>query len=129
MSLGPVMIIGPGRMGLTLAGAFVESAAFREVVVAGRHADRPDQPAWDERIRYVFGLERPEPGTLAILLAVPEAAVPDVAHALAALGPAPEGCSVFHLSGALPTDVLEPLHHAGYTVGALHPLLAVGIGI
>lgn len=125
MSLGPVVIIGPGRMGRTLAGAFIESGAFREVVVAGRQATAPYEPAWDGHARYVFGLERPLPGTLAVLLAVPEAHVPEVAHSLAALGPAPDGCSVFHLSGALPTDVLEPLYHAGYAVGALHPLLAV----
>lgn len=125
MSLGPIMIIGPGRMGLTLAGAFHDSGTFREVVVAGRHPSHPDVPTWDERWRYVFGVERPTPGTLAVLLAVPEAEVPEVAHALAALGPAPDGCAVFHLSGALPTDVLEPLYHAGYVVGALHPLLAV----
>ena len=125
MSLGPVMIVGPGRMGLTLAGAFIESGAFREVTVAGRHAIAPEGLRWDARARYVFGLERPLPGTLAVLLAVPEAHVPEVAHALAALGPAPDGCSVFHLSGALPTDVLEPLYHVGYAVGALHPLLAV----
>jgi len=123
--MGPVMIVGPGRMGLTLGRAFVESGAFREVIVSGRHPDRPDVPAWDDRLRYVFGLERPAPGTVAVLLAVPEVDVPEVAHALAALGPAPEGCVVAHLSGALPTDVLEPLHHSGYVVGAFHPLIAV----
>ena len=125
MSMGPVMIVGPGRMGLTLAGAFVESGAFREVIVSGRHPDRPDVPTWDDRLRYVFGLEQPALGTVAVLLAVPESDVPEVAHALAALGPTPEGCVVFHLSGALPTDVLEPLHHSGYVVGAFHPLIAV----
>ena len=123
--MGPVMIVGPGRMGLTLGGAFVESGAFREVVVSGRHPHPPDVRAWDDRLRYVFGLERPMPGTVAVLLAVPESDVPDVAYALAALGPAPEGCIVFHVTGALPTDVLEPLHHSGYVVGAFHPLIAV----
>ena len=125
MSMGPVMIVGPGRMGLTLAGAFHDAGIFREVVVAGRHPRHPEGPGWDDRSRYVFGLERPAPGTVAVLLAVPEAEVPEVAHALATLGAAPDGCAVFHLSGSLPTDVLEPLYHAGYVVGALHPLLAV----
>jgi predicted short-subunit dehydrogenase-like oxidoreductase (DUF2520 family) len=131
MSVGSVTIIGPGRMGLTLAGAFHDAGTFREVVVAGRHPAQPDVPGWDERSRYVFGVERPTAGSLAVLLAVPDAEVPEVAHALAGLGRAPEGCAVFHLSGTLPTDVLEPLYHAGYVVGALHPLLAVadpGIG-
>jgi len=125
MSMGPIMIVGPGRVGLMLGGAFLDSGSFREVTVSGRHPEPPDVPGWDDRLRYVFGLERPRPGTLAVLLAVPESDIPEVAHALAALGPAPEGCVVFHVSGALPTDVLEPLHYAGYVVGAFHPLIAV----
>ena len=36
MSLGPVMVIGPGGMGRTLAGAFVDSGAFREVPLTQR---------------------------------------------------------------------------------------------
>lgn len=125
MSLGSVIIVGPGRMGRTLAGALLDCDAFDSVTLAGRHADIPDGSGWDRRFRYVFGLERPGPGTLAVLLAVPKSEIPEVAHALAALGPAPDGCAAFHLSGALPTDVLEPLHHAGYRVGALHPMYAV----
>ena len=125
MSIGAIMIIGPGRMGLTLAGACHDAGTFREVVVAGRHPRHPEGPGWDERSRYVFGLERPAPGTVAVLLTVPETEVLEVAHALAALGAAPVGCAVFHLSGSLPTDALEPLYHAGYVVGALHPLFAV----
>ncbi len=125
MSLGPIMIVGPGRMGTTLAAALHDSGAFREVVLAGRYPEPPDLPAWTDRFRYVFGLEHPPAGTLAVLLAIPEREVPDVAQALAALGPAPQGCAVYHLSGVLPTDALEPLHHAGYVVGALHPLFFV----
>lgn len=40
-------------------------------------------------------------------------------------GEAPPGCVVFHLSGALSTDVLAPLHNVGYSVGSLHPLQTV----
>ena len=41
-----------------------------------------------------------------------------------ASGDAP-GCVALHLSGALSTDALEPLHHRGYAVGSMHPLMAV----
>jgi predicted short-subunit dehydrogenase-like oxidoreductase (DUF2520 family) len=56
---------------------------------------------------------------------VPDAALPEVVWDLAAAGPAPPGCVALHLSGALSTDVLAPLHGAGYALGSLHPLIAV----
>lgn len=125
MSVNRVMVIGPGRLGRTLAGALLDSDDDLEVVVAGRHPEPPEAPLFDGRVRYVFGVEQPAARTSAVLLTVPEYAVPEVAQALAAQGRAPEGCAAFHCSGSLPTDALEPLHHAGYAVGALHPLLAV----
>ena len=66
------------------------------------------------------GSSRPSPETEAVFLAVPDAGrsrrwpTP-----LAGQGPAPEGCAAFHLSGALSTDVLAPLHARGYAVGSL----------
>jgi predicted short-subunit dehydrogenase-like oxidoreductase (DUF2520 family) len=48
-----------------------------------------------------------------------------MAHPAGALGPAPPGCAAFHLSAALSTDVLAPLHMQGYEVGSFHPLQAV----
>jgi predicted short-subunit dehydrogenase-like oxidoreductase (DUF2520 family) len=65
------------------------------------------------------------PGTAAVLLAVPDSALPEVAWDLARMGDAPPGCAALHLSGALSTDVLAPLHGAGYSIGSLHPLIAV----
>jgi predicted short-subunit dehydrogenase-like oxidoreductase (DUF2520 family) len=40
-------------------------------------------------------------------------------------GDAPQGCALFHTSGALSLDVLTPLHDRGYAVVSLHPLRAV----
>src|SRR5690606_30326517 len=74
---------------------------------------------------YRHGLERPEPGTTVVVLAVPDDALPEIALALAARGPAPPGCSALHTSGALGADPLEPLHAAGYPVGTLHPRQAL----
>jgi predicted short-subunit dehydrogenase-like oxidoreductase (DUF2520 family) len=64
-------------------------------------------------------------GTAAVILAVPDAALPGVAWDLARMGAAPAGCAALHLSGALAADVLAPLHEAGYSIGSLHPLVAV----
>ncbi|MEX2470818.1 MAG: DUF2520 domain-containing protein [Gemmatimonadota bacterium] len=117
-----VAIVGPGRMGLALADALRRSEQLLEVTIYGRRPEPPAHPIFlAPDVRYVYGLERLAGHCMAVLLAVPEAAVPEVAHQVAAQGPAPEGCSAFHLSGALPTDVLAPFHAAGYQVGVFHP--------
>lgn len=56
---------------------------------------------------------------------MPDDVVPEMAHALAGQGEAPAGCAAFHLSGALATEVLAPLHARGYAVGSFHPLQAL----
>jgi predicted short-subunit dehydrogenase-like oxidoreductase (DUF2520 family) len=70
-------------------------------------------------------MTEPPSGTTVVLLAVPDAALPQVSINMAAQGPSPPGCAAFHLSGALGTDPLEPLVEAGYSVGTLHPLQAL----
>jgi predicted short-subunit dehydrogenase-like oxidoreductase (DUF2520 family) len=60
---------------------------------------------------------------------VPDDAIAGVAELVAAQGPAPERCAAFHLSGALSTEVLAPLHARGYAVGSLHPLQTVANAI
>ncbi|MFS8543852.1 MAG: DUF2520 domain-containing protein, partial [Limnochordales bacterium] len=59
------------------------------------------------------------------ILAVPDGALAEVAHDLASAGPAPRGCAALHLAGALSTDVLAPLHLAGFAIGSMHPLQTV----
>lgn len=123
--MSSVVVIGPGRAGLSLAVALAGSGAYREVALFGRHRLPPDHPAVAHpRIRYVYGLEPLAEDVRCVLLAVREDGLPEVAHALASQGPAPAGCAAFHLSGALGTEVLEPLHHAGFGVGSFHPLVA-----
>jgi len=125
--MSTVAVVGPGRMGLALAHALQRSGAFVEVTVYGRRHEAPSHPVFREvEARYVFGLEPLRQDCAAVLLAVPDEALPEVAHSVAAQGPAPEGCSGFHLSGALPTDVLAPLHAAGYQVGVFHPWILAG---
>lgn len=124
--MSEVLIIGPGRMGLALGYALVNAEAVRTLTVCGRRPEPPGHPLFVQGLaRYVFGLERPENETEAVFLAVPDAVVPEMAHALAGQGKAPEGCAAFHLSGALSTDVLSPLHAQGYAVGSFHPLQAI----
>lgn len=121
-----VLVVGPGRMGLALGQALLQAEAVGSLTVCGRRPEPPSHPlfaqGWAE---YVFGLQLPHPRTAAVILAVPDTAVPEVAHALAGLGAAPEGCAAFHLSGALSVEALAPLHARGYAVGSFHPLQAV----
>ncbi len=118
-----VIIVGPGRAGLSLGYAMVQQDAVGELLVCGRRPEPPAHPLFTQGLaEYVFGVATPERGTEAVFLAVPDGALPEFARTLAGQGEAPPRCSVFHLSGALGTDLLAPLHARGYEVGTFHPL-------
>jgi len=113
-------------MGLALGYALWQAEAVGSLVYCGRRPEPPSHPLFIQgNARYVFGLERPEEGTTAVVLSVPDDVVPEMAVALAGLGRAPGGAAAFHLAGALNTDPLAPLHARGYSVGSLHPLQMV----
>lgn len=121
-----VTIVGPGRMGLAIGSALERAGEVRTLTYFGRHPEPPSHPLFiDDRARYVFGVEPLARDTQLLILAVPDEVVPELAFAVAAHGAAPDRCAAFHLSGALPTDVLGPLYEQGYTVGALHPMVNV----
>ncbi len=121
-----LFVVGPGRAGLALGYALWQADALEALTYAGRRPEPPSHPLFTQGIaRYVFGLERPEPDTTVLVLAVPDRVVPEMAVAMAGQGDAPAGAVAFHLSGALSTDPLAPLHHQGYSVGSLHPLQAI----
>ncbi|HSG07781.1 MAG TPA: hypothetical protein VLA36_05475, partial [Longimicrobiales bacterium] len=89
--MSEILIVGPGRMGLALGYALVNAEAVRTLTVCGRRPEPPAHPLFVQGLaRYVFGLERPENETEAVFLAVPDAVVPEMAHALAGQGQAPE---------------------------------------
>lgn len=118
-----LFFVGPGRVGLSLGYALWQAGAVGSLTYCGRKHDPPPHPLFIEGIaRYVFGLERPEAGTTAVFLSVPDEMLPEISMALAAHGEAPGGCVAFHLSGALGTDPLAPLVAQGYSAGTLHPL-------
>ena len=123
-----VVIVGPGRMGLALGAALLHAGAVERLTVFGRGMEAPPHPIFepgDATAEYRMGPQPLPPGTTILLLAVPDSALAEVAYDLGRAGPAPPGCAAFHLAGALSTDVLAPLHSAGYAVGTFHPLQAV----
>lgn len=120
----PLWIVGAGRAGLSL-GALLHERAGVPLLFSARAPAAPAHPVFHlPSVRYAPLDERLAPSALrGVVLAVPDAALGEVAGRLAALRlpPAP----VLHLSGALGTDVLEPLARAGHPTGALHPLAAL----
>ncbi len=124
--LDHAIIVGPGRMGLALGYALVQADAVSSLTLCGRRPAPPAHPLFVRGLAsYTFGLHPPGPTTSALFLAVPDPVVPEMAHAMAAQGAPPEGCAAFHLSGALSTEVLAPLHARGYGVGSFHVLQAI----
>jgi predicted short-subunit dehydrogenase-like oxidoreductase (DUF2520 family) len=110
-------------MGLSLGLALAREGAVSSLTYLGRSPQPPEHPLFASgQADYVFGLARPAGDVTALILAVPDEVVPEMAMAVAELGPAPEGCVALHCSGALSTEVLAPLHARGYPVGSLHPL-------
>jgi predicted short-subunit dehydrogenase-like oxidoreductase (DUF2520 family) len=128
-----IVIVGAGRMGLAIGAALHDTGDIERLTYFGRAMEPPPHPIFDPTasegdvgiVEYrVLPAPLPNDTTIA-LLAVPDRAIPEVAYDIAHMGTTPPGCVVLHLSGAISTDVLTPLHTAGYAVGSLHPLQAV----
>lgn len=118
-----LFFIGPGRAGLSLGYALHQAGVADSLTYCGRRPDPPAHPLFIEGVaRYVFGLERPGPGTSAVFLSVPDEGLEAMALALASQGEVQGGCTAYHLSGALGTDPLAPLLGVGYSIGCMHPL-------
>lgn len=125
-----LFFVGPGRMGLALGYSLWQSDAANSLIYCGRRPEPPSHPLFTQgNARYVFGLERPPEGTTAVFLSVPDETLAEIATTLAGHGQAPGGTAAFHLSGALSTDPLAPLHARGYAVGTLHPFQTVAHSI
>ncbi len=126
MILERVMIVGPGALGLSLGDALWQADAVRSLLYCGRRPEPPSHPLFGQGIaEYHFGLASPPPGTEAVVLAVPDGVLAELAHALAGQGrPAPDTVAL-HTSGSSSAEVLGPLHAAGYSVGTFFPLRAI----
>jgi predicted short-subunit dehydrogenase-like oxidoreductase (DUF2520 family) len=116
-----INVIGPGRLGCTLARLWRDAQLVRVEGVFAR-----DRTHADEAITFV-GAGRYESfetlrSTDFTLLAVPDDAIAGVAQTLAATGCVRPGDVVFHCSGALSSGVLAPLAREGALLASVHPL-------
>jgi predicted short-subunit dehydrogenase-like oxidoreductase (DUF2520 family) len=134
-----VSIIGAGRMGSTLGQALKQLGYSIELVVT-RHAASARHAA---KLLKAEGIDLTQLGlsgesgrerllgTNFLLLSTPDDVLETVASQLATTfeaqtrnGKRPRGIAL-HTSGALSSEVLEPLRNAGFAVASLHPLISI----
>lgn len=120
-------IVGAGRMGLALGLRLHRAHAVARLTVTGRRADAPEHPLFGgdpPAAEYRGTIERPSPDVDAIVVAVPDRAIAEVAERLASID-LPPSIPILHTSGSRSTDVLRPLAERGHPVGSVHPLAAI----
>ncbi len=116
--LGRIAVIGPGRLGASLARGLAE-AGHDVAAVAGRRPGAAESLA--RRLGSgVVAVSAPDAVARCdlVFLTVPDAAI----RPLAAELPWRAGQGAVHCSGALGLDVLAPAVEAGASAGCLHPL-------
>lgn len=120
----PVFIVGPGRVGASLALALRRRR--RQVTLLSRSNVTIHRRAGERALPPVAPLAdwRPPAGPALLFLAVPDDAIPGVAAALAErFRPgSSDGWTAFHLSGAGTSRLLAPLGRKGLSAGSWHPL-------
>ncbi|MDR3369445.1 DUF2520 domain-containing protein [Rhodoferax sp.] len=120
-------IIGAGRVGQTLGRLWMASGMYRVQEVIARSVESAGRA-----VDFIGGGQTSTdlakmPDADVWMLSVPDTHIAPTAQALAALttpaGPVRPALA-FHCSGALSSDVLEPLRTAGWQVASCHPLLS-----
>ncbi len=117
-----IAIIGTGVIGTSL-GVLLTRAGHEVVAVSSRTLK--SARACAHRIGKVAVIGDPglaAMGADAVLLAVPDRAIPSIAIQVAAGGALKRGAVVAHLSGALPSGVLAGVRAAGGWTASMHPL-------
>ena len=122
------VLVGPGALGLTLAGAWV-AAGHHCVGVYGR---KPSRVARARRLlsvsaRHSAGRVSVEDFRL-LLIAVPDGSLAEVAQSWAPRV-SWKGKIALHTSGALPASLLAPLRQRGASIGCMHPLTSLPVPV
>ena len=118
-----VAIIGAGNLGRALA-LFLKRANYRisEVVSRDKRTSRSKAGTLARQVgARVLYLERDTISAPLVWLCVPDREITPSANALAKLKW--KGRFVFHSSGALGSDALQPLRERGASVASVHPLM------
>ena len=120
-------IIGAGRVGLSLGLALHRAQFTASLWISGRGPEPPAHPLFESlrpTAHFLGATAGPTTTPDIVIIAVPDAAIPDVASWLAGVG---EGFAptVLHTSGALDSGILQPLRERGCAVGSIHPLVSL----
>jgi predicted short-subunit dehydrogenase-like oxidoreductase (DUF2520 family) len=123
-----VSIIGTGRLGTTLAVALAAKGySIRSLVArriqnarkAARLLDAEVQVLAAKQVRALIDADL-------FLITVPDDQIAGVARELSEIS-ADRRVTALHTSGALSSDVLEPLREKGWHTGSIHPLFSVSV--
>lgn len=118
-----VSVVGPGRLGSALA-ANLHRAGWRVNALfirsKARSSPKHQRVARSVKARLLRLGNAPIPGGL-LWITVPDDAIASVASQLATAHKNLRGVTVFHSSGALTSDALEPLRARGARVASVHP--------
>jgi predicted short-subunit dehydrogenase-like oxidoreductase (DUF2520 family) len=128
---GTLSIIGAGRVGRAL-GRRLRELGWKIGPVVTR-----SEPSARKAVRSIGAghahsfLTRQVLAAQVILIATPDHSVAEVAEELARIGAEElHGKIVLHTSGALSSDVLDPVKKSGAAVGSMHPLQTFsGVGV
>lgn len=123
-----VSIIGSGRLGTALAIALSSRGYPIQAVMARRLTSARKAAALIGRNTLALKASEFEllPRSKILLLTTPDDEIANAAQRLRdSQRPVTRGSIVLHTSGALSSDVLEPLAGNGFHVGSLHPLVSV----
>ncbi|MBC8031017.1 MAG: DUF2520 domain-containing protein [Pyrinomonadaceae bacterium] len=134
-----VSIIGIGRVGQALANALqsvgypVVALVFRDSAQAKRARKLFSKSTFPDTLLLASDQLESLPASDLLLITTPDDAIEEMAEKVAALpnGGRPNGkpngkqSAVLHTSGALSSDALAPLSKVGFSVGSIHPLVAI----
>ncbi len=121
-ALSPVTVVGPGRLGTTLAVALARGH-WPGVLLSGRSGPAlTAAAAYGPAVPATRALQDVDPSAATWIIAVSDDAIADVAGRLVADGRILDGAVVLHLSGAHSSRALEVCRQAGAATGSLHPL-------
>lgn len=122
-----VCIIGAGRLGQALAAALKSCNYPILAVVTRRRATAVKASKALQGSPSALAADRLEnlPRTDLILITTPDDVIAKTATALSQTLKTGKGVTVLHTSGALASDVLDPLRKIGCATGSMHPLVSI----
>ncbi|HYG99525.1 MAG TPA: Rossmann-like and DUF2520 domain-containing protein [Terriglobales bacterium] len=120
-----IAIVGAGSVGSALASSLLSTGHTVAEVIArdGASSRRRARKVADAIGAQVASIQEAEPTAKVVWLCVSDGAIRDVACQLARR-PGWQGKIVFHSSGALSSDELQPLRAAGASVASVHPMMS-----